>query len=114
MTDKEIIKAYELCHSGDLCDETNCPFFSKCKTEDLSVYLLDLIKRQQAEIERLKNECFCLAIERDFYKDVLDTAVTEAIKEFAHFLIDRTENGVVSIADLPDLVVEFNKAGDEK
>lgn len=47
---------------------------------------INLIERQKAEIERLKNECFCLANERDAYKDVLDTAVTEARKEFAERL----------------------------
>lgn len=60
MTDNDIIKAYGLCHSDVLCDETNCPFFSKCKTDDLSVYILDLINRQKEEIESHKhyyNEC---------------------------------------------------------
>lgn len=46
------------------------------------------IHRQEADIDRLKNECFCIANERDAYKDVLDTAVTEAIKEFTERLKD--------------------------
>ena len=43
----------------------------------------------KAEIERLKNDCFCLANERDAYKDVLDTAVVEALKEFAERLSEK-------------------------
>lgn len=50
--------------------------------------LLYIIQEQKAEIDRLKNECFCIANERDAYKDVIDTAVTEAIKEFAERLKD--------------------------
>lgn len=46
-------------------------------------------KKLKAEIERLKNECFCLANERDAYKDVLDTAVVEALKEFAESLSEK-------------------------
>lgn len=48
--------------------------------------LLYIIQEQKVEIDRLKNECFCIANERDAYKDVIDTAVTEAIKEFAERL----------------------------
>lgn len=33
----------------------------------------------------------------------------EAVKEFAKFLIDKSENGVIHISDLPDYVVEKNK-----
>ena len=31
----------------------------------------------------------------------------EAVKEFAHFLIDNAQGGEIHISDLPDLVVEF-------
>ena len=44
--------------------------------------LLKTIKENNAEIERLKNDCFCIANERDAIKDCLNTAVEEAIKEF--------------------------------
>lgn len=46
----------------------------------------DEVAGLRAEVERLKNECFCLSNERDAYKDVLDTAVSEARKEFAEML----------------------------
>ena len=48
-------------------------------------------KKFNAEIEKLKNECFCIANERDAYKDILDTAVTEAIEEFADRLKMQTK-----------------------
>lgn len=101
MKDKEIIKALAWCGKADC---VGCPYIHlNCRFEMVRK-ALDLINRQQAEnnrqkaeieklqlsrnqelkeIERLKNECFCIANERDAYKDILDTAVTEAIKEFA-------------------------------
>lgn len=39
------------------------------------------LKKQSAEIERLQNECFCIANERDAIADCLDTAVAEAKAE---------------------------------
>ena len=58
MTDNEIIKALERCFTlgfdASTCYE--CPFYTataKC-TEDLRDSTLDLINRQKAEIERLR------------------------------------------------------------
>ena len=54
MTDNEIIKALECCSDTD-CD--NCPFEEQCRRNgSLSDIALDLINRQKAEIERLKDE----------------------------------------------------------
>ena len=79
MTDNDIIKAYGLCHSYVLCDETNCPFFAKCKTEDLSVYILDLINRQKAEIE-VKNKLLDIAEEK--FETIKADTIQEFIKRF--------------------------------
>lgn len=62
MTDDEIVKALECCNEDDedisdlivcnkcpLCDDTRC-------TNHLRDFSLDLINRQQAEIEKLKDE----------------------------------------------------------
>ena len=108
MTDNEIIKAYELCHSDALCDETNCPFFAKCKTEDLSRYILDLINRQNEIIDRQKDQIELLEIEKqalrgaaNSYKAELEEKTrrlkgilpivaqlkTEAVNEFAEEII---------------------------
>ena len=60
MTDKEIIKALECCKKDD-CD--NCPNdFGNCYA-NLSGYSLDIINRQQAEIERLRKEVNLVSIQ---------------------------------------------------
>ena len=52
MTDNEIIKALECCSNGEPC--ANCPYQKQCDETDLAEIALDLINRQQAEIERLQ------------------------------------------------------------
>lgn len=55
MTDNEIIKALECCQKNVLCEQ--CPLNEKSSCiNKLSTYALDFIARQQAEIERLKDE----------------------------------------------------------
>lgn len=62
MTDKDIIKALECCikssHFGE-CFDNKCPLVSEkgCEVgkETLYPYVFDLINRQKAEIERLKD-----------------------------------------------------------
>ena len=107
-TDEQIKKALECCTTvGMSCKE--CPAFVKVdKSNCKKVFklALDLIKRQEAEIERLKelldnkckdcagctnHECDCANIEA--------YAKSEAIKEFAERLCDgRVENDPVVIA----------------
>ena len=53
MTDNEIIKALEVCTS-ELQDCVLCPLLDNCDPLVLDGQALDLINRQQAEIERLK------------------------------------------------------------
>lgn len=87
MTDNEIVKALECCgvdpNSGKYADCKNCPLDSlgnaNCFNFVIQQHALDLIKRQQAEIESMEN-CerilICqLAEERN-----------KAIKEFAERL----------------------------
>lgn len=58
MTDNEIIKALECCGEEDKCKE--CPYYNKgnfkCLNYKFFKDLLDLINRQKAEIERLREE----------------------------------------------------------
>lgn len=55
MTDNEIIKTLECCSKNILCAQ--CPLNEKSSCiNKLSTYALDLITRQQAEIEMLKDE----------------------------------------------------------
>lgn len=112
LTDTEIKKALECCISAENCCE--CVYTKMCDGTTIHQFALDLINRQQAEIEsitekfncqqtvyadlskiikdknaeieRLKNECFCIANERDAIADCLNTAAAEAIKEFAERL----------------------------
>ena len=55
MTDNEIIKTLECCSKNILCGQ--CPLKEKNNCiNKLSAYALELISRQQAEIERLHDE----------------------------------------------------------
>ena len=102
MTDNEIIKALECCKKDD-CD--NLPNnFGNCYA-NLSGYALDLIKRKQAEIDRLERYNEILTINADTaFQDGLNEAQdlyaeqvkaeikAEAYKEFA----DRLKNKIIN------------------
>lgn len=105
MTDEEIMKALECCicsTSRNDCEDLNCPAckefgcdFMDRSTEDYPDSLiqeigksaLDLINRQQAEIERLKkileNRGEICKLCEGKYTEKIKRAKTEAIKEFA-------------------------------
>lgn len=61
---------------------------------------IELINRQKAEIERYKGVIKILE------SDVAKTKV-ETTKEFAKYLIDNDEDGVINTIDLPELVCDF-------
>ena len=69
MTDNEIIKALENCMNGGAC--VNCPYQGQCETGILAEVAVDLIKRQQAEIERLKKDSPPCKLGDVFYKPVI-------------------------------------------
>ena len=86
--------------------------------------VLDLINRQKAEIEEWKkkaNTPFAkVTFDRDKLQEIVDEcaknieidinlAKFEAIKEFAHLVIDRSRNGVICVSDVPDLVKEMTE-----
>ncbi|MDD7293401.1 MAG: hypothetical protein PUG83_07880 [Clostridiaceae bacterium] len=85
MTDNEIIKALDCCgfEYGNLCSV--CPKYEKdndfCQ-EELHNYAIDLINRQQAEIERLKIENQSLRSAANSCKLHYNEARAEAVKEF--------------------------------
>jgi hypothetical protein len=87
MTDAEIIKALECCIDEDfnLCNK--CPIKIECYTQ--TVYIkkkaLDLINRQQAEIERLKD---MVAQNEGVLPEYENLIKAEAIKEFASDIIN--------------------------
>ncbi|MBQ1994896.1 MAG: hypothetical protein II237_01740 [Clostridia bacterium] len=81
MTDNEIIKVLEYCTTDGWC--TNCPHEKKCIEDEITQLALDLINRQQAEIERLKRVVSHL---EDYANGVADQVKAEAVKEFAELL----------------------------
>ena len=125
--DEDIIKALKYCIDENVpCD--NCPCWKNCCT--LEKDCLSLINRQKAEIYRYKGaiktferdvsaayaEIERLGIElqsmrsaANSYKMHYETAKSEAIKEFAYFVIDKSRNGVIYASDIPDLVKEMTE-----
>lgn len=112
MTDNEIIKALECCvywESDKSCED--CPentYGFGCGNK-LAKHSLDLINRQKAEIEGLNIELQSMRSAANSYKTHYETAKSDAIKEFAHFVIDRSRNGVIYKSDIPDLVKEMTE-----
>ena len=102
MTDNEIIKALECCIEDEDC--AHCPSIKEMPycSNDIMVGALNLIKRQQAEIERLEsandekfNQWNMLAEKTkqhyaDLYNEAKDILKAEADKEFA----DRLKNKI--------------------
>lgn len=138
MTDNEIIKALNYCcgnikNNDEECNEDMC--YQVCLPESREEGLrwcgewlmkdaLDLINRQKAEIEEWKkkaNTPFAkVTFDRDKLQEIVDEcaknieidinlAKFEAIKEFAHLVIDRSKNGVICVSDVPDLVKEMTE-----
>ena len=90
MTDKEIIKALRCCTSPTIdCDE--CPLNEECGT--LEEYALDLINRQQAEIEELELLIESLNLVVDGLNTECNTTKSEAIKEFINKFKQRCIDG---------------------
>ena len=108
MTDNEIIKALECCTKGEDC--THCPLIEELPYcgDDIMVDALNLIKRQQAEIEQLKFEIAKLSQVEVSYK--LEARIkSEAVKEFAVRLKCGVpqETGVIRCSDVDNLVKEI-------
>ena len=125
MTDNEIIKALECC-TNCICNhaktDTECPLvkMSFCKNY-LMKESLALINRQKAEIERLhnevkektetitflKNQATGWSIDFCNLKSKLETAKSEAIKEFAEKLKEELSFGkYIQFDQIDNLVKE--------
>ena len=83
-TDEEIMKGLEYCSTNNFCSD-KCPYYGiscdcNCETTTMKD-TLHLLKKQQAEINRLKK----YDEERDIrlHARLIATAKSEAIKEFA-------------------------------
>ena len=79
MTDTEIIKALECCTTkGAKCSD--CPAFKKVDRSDCKKYFrgaIDLINRQQAEIERLRKEVNLVSIQFQDVQERYEEAQTK-------------------------------------
>ena len=121
MTDNEIVKALEYCFTNDWnrtkCDK--CKFYTgttQC-VEDLKSASIYLIRRQQAEIERLKCEMDCAYTAQMEVSNKLETQIrAEAVREFAERLKEKSfktirnyglTKDVVEVCDIDSLVKEM-------
>lgn len=105
MTDEQIIKALRCCGMRD-CGK--CPYVGfKEECGNLSILALDLIDRQKEEIERLKKNIDGLNI---FTTNHMKVIRVQAIKEFAKYIIDKSQNGIIQVSDIPDYVKEMTEA----
>ena len=105
MTDEQIIKALRCCGMRDCGKCTYVGFKEECS--NLSILALDLIDRQKEEIERLKKNIDGLNI---FTTNHMKVIRVQAIKEFAKYIIDKSQNGIIQVSDIPDYVKEMTEA----
>lgn len=110
MTDNEIIEALECCSKDD-CE--NCPMgFGNCFS-NLARCAIDLINRQQAEIESIKIENQSLRSAANSYKIHYNEARTKAVKEFEERLKERASKGFwetdayIGVEQIEELVKEM-------
>ena len=91
MTDNEIIKALECCYRKGGTPCRDCPFneFEDCNDVLMADYVFNLIKRQQAEIERLKEQPYTFQIEVS--KKIESEIRAKVIKEFAERLKNKIQ-----------------------
>lgn len=87
MTDNEIVKALECCIAKPIALCKNCPYFlgnGKCKHSKMQREALDLINRQQAEIEALKK-----VVVDDYATEYDEKIKAEAVKDFVDRLLEK-------------------------
>lgn len=112
MTDNDIIKALECCSKDDV-DCEKCPANCLCDNDNFCFTgaILDLINRQQAEIEQLKRIGFA---DKLFFKRIRINAVKEFAdrlnKEAEKVAIDQEGDFVTSNDKIYDTVADWCKA----
>lgn len=119
-TDEEVITALE-CHKKRMCGD--CPLCGKGCSDKLLSAIPDLINRQKAEIERLRNTVktdFLTVTEKlKLSQSEIGDIRAEAIKEFAErlktYLLLPTvkEMSVVTANDIDNLVKEMTEGENE-
>lgn len=104
MNDAEIIKAFQKCTGDEFSKCDGCPFScSDMDCDEIEKYVLEIVKRYKAEIERLTDEnkrLFdnWLILEKrtkeryaELYEEAKGVVKSEAIKEFAERLRKRLD-----------------------
>lgn len=108
MTDEQVIKALECCGNIIVSSCKDCPFHEKYNANcvrELTKEALDLIKRQQAEIERYKTLYEDLKAENLETIKAIKDYKTEAINDFVAYFYDECvtfDNGVTLLVDKED------------
>ena len=133
MTDEQIIKALEIAKGalsdGDIDMETFTAldnainFINRLKVQNNKLdrqyqaakrKILSLCGRlhnastENAELKQ-KNRKYINRIEKDIVLPTIfgEQAKIEAIKEFAKYIIDKSQNGIIQVSDIPDYVKEM-------
>ena len=103
MTDEEIIKALECCADEDMGCEV-CPYWAKgCTVEKDTI---DLINRQQAEIERLKEEN---KFHRKTITENAQRALEVTIEEVENAKAEAIKDFAERLKDVPSLIIAGQK-----
>ena len=98
LSDKEVVKAFECCYLYDVMFCDKCPNKDTCGEIDVAESTLDLINRQQAELDesREKNAGLALALlhevvnkDEQLRNEITKVAKSEARKEFAERLKEK-------------------------
>lgn len=125
MSDNDIKKALECCIADNASRCGECAYIGivGCCFKKMMPDALDLINRQQAEIERLQKDNEYILMQHKFdrrpngdcWNDVIEKAKSEAIKDFAERLnkhsvyVDDYDCFMVSTESIDNLVKEMTE-----
>ena len=123
MTDEQIIKALECCYRKGGTPCRDCPFnkFEDCNDVLMADYVFNLIKRQQEEIDNLREHLKRVCAERDARICTNNFIKSEAVKEFAERLKEKSfktirnyglTKDVVEVCDIDNIVKEMVGEGE--
>ena len=140
MTDEQIIKALRCCGMRDCGKCPYVGFTKECSNLSiLALDLINRLKVQNNKLDRQyqaakrkilslcgrlhnastentelkqKNRKYINRIEKDIVLPTIfgEQAKIESIKEFAKYIIDKSQNGIIQVSDIPDYVKEMTEA----
>ena len=121
MTDEQVVKALEYCKEQDITSEcSECNIKEKVCRREMIAIALDLINRQQTEIEKYKTLYEDLKAENLETIKAIKDYKTEAINDFVAYFYDECvtfDNGVTLLVDKEDfdnLVKERTEVSNDK